>query len=187
MNDIRIPYRQSRGLWYFFISWLKELNYSAQSMLTDKAVNILDRAPCHAPYNLKKDYYITSPYISPIYVDDQKRRWRGRFTYGLKIDLNKKYAVSIHSNIVKYLPVDGYSYWIMEATDFFYTHNFVSNSIAIHYKFWLYADVAQLRDAEREALWKGIEPWRNSQKFNAIQVGERGTETYSCIALKINN
>jgi|TARA_B110000977_G_scaffold77869_1_gene104866 hypothetical protein len=88
-----------------------------------------------ALYNLKKDYYITSPYISPIYVDDQKRRWRGRFTYGLKIDLNKKYAVSIHSNIVKYLPVDGYSYWIMEATDFFYTHNFVSNSIAIHYKF----------------------------------------------------
>ena len=88
-----------------------------------------------ALYNLKKDYYITSPYISPIYVDDQKRRWRGRFTYGLKIDLNKKYAVSIHSNIVKYLPVDGYSYWITEATDFFYTHNFVSNSIAIHYKF----------------------------------------------------
>jgi hypothetical protein len=88
-----------------------------------------------ALYNLKKDYYITSPYISPIYVDDQKRRCRGRFTYGLKIDLNKKYAVSIHSNIVKYLPVDGYSYWIMEATDFFYTHNFVSNSIAIHYKF----------------------------------------------------
>lgn len=87
-----------------------------------------------ALYNLKKDYYITSPYISPIYVDDQKRRWRGRFTYGLKIDLNKKYAVSIHSNIVKYLPVDGYSYWIMEATDFFYTHNFVSNSIAVHYK-----------------------------------------------------
>lgn len=86
-----------------------------------------------ALYNLKKDYYITSPYISPIYVDDQKRRWRGRFTYGLKIDLNKKYAVSIHSNIVKYLPVDGYSYWITEATDFFYTHNFVSNSIAIHY------------------------------------------------------
>lgn len=86
-----------------------------------------------ALYNLKKDYYITSPYISPIYVDDQKRRWRGRFTYGLKIDLNKKYAVSIHSNIVKYLPVDGYSFWIMEATDFFYTHNFVSNSIAIHY------------------------------------------------------
>ena len=88
-----------------------------------------------ALYNLKKDYYITSPYISPIYVDDQKRRWRGRFTYGLKIDLNKKYAVSIHSSIVKYLPVDGYSFWIMEATDFFYTHNFVSNSIAIHYKF----------------------------------------------------
>jgi len=88
-----------------------------------------------ALYNLKKDYYITSPYISPIYVDDQKRRCRGRFTYGLKIDLNKKYAVSIHSNIVKYLPVDGYSYWITEATDFFYTHNFVSNSIAIHYKF----------------------------------------------------
>ena len=88
-----------------------------------------------ALYNLKKDYYITSPYISPIYVDDQKRRWRGRFTYGLKIDLNKKYAVSIHSNIVKYLPVNGYSYWITEATDFFYTHNFVSNSIAIHYKF----------------------------------------------------
>lgn len=87
-----------------------------------------------ALYNLKKDYYITSPYISPIYVDDQKRRWRGRFTYGLKIDLNKKYAVSIHSNIVKYLPVDGYSYWITEATDFFYTHNFVSNSIAVHYK-----------------------------------------------------
>ena len=88
-----------------------------------------------ALYNLKKDYYITSPYISPIYVDDQKRRCRGRFTYGLKIDLNKKYAVSIHSNIVKYLPVDGYSYWITEATDFFYTHNLVSNSIAIHYKF----------------------------------------------------
>ena len=42
--------------------------------------------------------------------------------------------VSIHSSIVKYLPVDGYSYWIMEATDFFYTHNFVSNSIAVHYK-----------------------------------------------------
>ena len=43
-----------------------------------------------ALYNLKKDYYITSPYISPIYVDDQKRRWRGRFTYGLKIDLSEE-------------------------------------------------------------------------------------------------
>ena len=86
-----------------------------------------------ALYNLKKEYSITSPYISPIYVDDQKVRWRGRFTYGLRIDLSEKYAVSIHSSIVKYLPVDGYSFWIMEATDFFYTHNFVSNSIAIHY------------------------------------------------------
>ena len=38
-----------------------------------------------ALYNLKKDYYITSPYISPIYVDDQKRIV-DRFTYGLKID-----------------------------------------------------------------------------------------------------
>ena len=87
-----------------------------------------------ALYNLKKEYSITSPYISPIYVDDQKVRWRGRFTYGLRIDLSEKYAVSIHSSIVKYLPVDGYSYWIMEATDFFYTRNFVSNSIAVHYK-----------------------------------------------------
>ena len=84
-------------------------------------------------YNMKKDYSITSPYISPIYVDDQKVRWRGRFTYGLRIDLSEKYAVSIHSSIVKYLPVDGYSFWIMEATDFFYTHNFVSNSIALYY------------------------------------------------------
>jgi hypothetical protein len=86
-----------------------------------------------ALYNLKKDYSITSPYISLIYVDDQKRRWRGRFSYGLKIDLSEKYAVSIHSSLVKYLPVDGYSYWITEATDFFYTHNFMSNSVAIHY------------------------------------------------------
>ena len=62
-----------------------------------------------ALYNLKKDYSITSPYISPIYVDDQKRRWRGRFSYGLKIDLSEKYAVSIHSILVKYLPFDGYS------------------------------------------------------------------------------
>ena len=91
------------------------------------------QAEVSALYNLKKDYSIASPYISPIYVDDQKRRWRGRFSYGLKIDLSEKYAVSIHSSFVKYLPVDGYSYAITEATDFFYTHNFVSNSVAIHY------------------------------------------------------